>query len=215
MKNLKKILSLLFFLFFLVNSFFQPLSSELNNKILVKVASEIITSLDLQNEIITNLVINKQEINQENINQVKDYSIKNLINKKIKQIEIKKYGVEDYNKKDLSNYLLNIASSRFETNIPGLKDIFKKNDISFDSFSKSFEIELLWNTLIFSMYKNQTNINLVEVDNELSKYKDNKTIEELAEIKKKILDQKKEEKLKLFSRSHFSNLENSIQINFL
>jgi len=67
MINSKKILSLLFFLFLLINSFFLPVSSELNNKILVKVGSEIITSLDLQNEIITNLVINKQEINQENI----------------------------------------------------------------------------------------------------------------------------------------------------
>ena len=215
MINLKKKLSLLFFLFLLVNSFFLPVSSELNNKILVKVGSEIITSVDLQNEIITNLVINKQEINQENINQIKNYSIKNLINKKIKQIEIKKYEVKDYNKKDLNDYLLNIASSRFETNILGLKDIFKKNDISFDSFSKNFETELLWNTLIFSMYKNQTNINLVEVENELNKYKNNKTIEELTEIKKNILDQKKQEKLNLFSRSHFSNIENSIQINFL
>ena len=34
-------------------------------------------------------------------------------------------------------------------------------------------------------------------------------------MKKKILDQKKQEKLNLFSRSHFSKLENSIQINFL
>ena len=215
MIKLKKKLSSLFFLFLSVNFFFLPINSELNNKILVKVGSEIITSLDLQNEIITNLVINKQEINQENINQIKDYSIKNLINKKIKQIEIKKYEVKNYNKKDLNDYLLNIASGRFGTNILGLKDIFKKNDINFDSFSKNFEIELLWNTLIFSMYKNQTNINLVEVDNELNKYKDNKTVEELAEIKKKIIDQKKEEKLKLFSRLHFSNLENSIQINFL
>ena len=215
MINLKKKLSFFIILFLFFSSFFIPVHSELNNKILVKVGSEIITSLDLQNEIITNLVINKQQINQENINQVKDYSIKNLINKKIKQIEIEKYKVKDYNKKDLNDYLLNIASSRFETNIFGLKDVFKKNNISFDTFSKNSEIELLWNTLIFNLYKNQTNINLVEVENELNKYKENKTIEELAEIKKKILDQKKQEKLNLFSRSHFSNLENSIQINFL
>ena len=213
MINLKKKLSIFIILF--SNFFFYSANSELNNKILIKVGNEIITSLDLQNEIITNLVINKQEINQENINQLKDFSVKNLINKKIKLIEIKKYKVKDYNKKDLNDYLLNIASSRFETNIPGLRDIFKKNDIIFDSFSKNFEIELLWNTLIFNMYKSQTNINLVEVENELNKFKDNKTIEELTEIKKKILDQKKQEKLNLFSRSHFSNLENSIQINFL
>ena len=33
-------------------------------------------------------------------------------------------------------------------------------------------------------------------------------------VRKKILIQKREEKLNLFSRSHFSNLENSITIKF-
>ena len=214
MINFKKIL---FFvsLFLLLHSFFFSANSEIKNKILVKVGNEIITSLDLQNEIKTNLLINNKEINQENIDQIKDYSIKNLINKKIKQIEIKKYSVENYSKKDLNNYILNIASNRFQTNIPGLKDIFKKNSINFNSFINNFKIELLWNTLIFQLYKNQTNINLVEVENELEKYQNVKTIEELSVIKQNILDQKKQEKLNLFSRSHFSNLENSIQINFL
>jgi len=215
MIHLKKKLFFFIFLFLLINSFFLSANSELNNKILVKVGNKIITSLDLKNEIITNLVINKQEINQENINQIKDYSVKNIINKKIKLIEIEKYEIKEYNKKELNDYLLNIASSRFETNIPGLKDIFKKNNLSFESFSKNFEIELLWRTLIFGMYQNQTNINLIEVENELNKYKEDKTIEELEKIKKKILDQKKQEKLNLFSRSHFSNLQNSTQINFL
>ena len=35
------------------------------------------------------------------------------------------------------------------------------------------------------------------------------------ELKKKILDKKKQDKLNLFSRSHFSNLENIIPVDFL
>ena len=46
------------------------------------------------------------------------------------------------------------------------------------------------------------------------KKKKNKSEEEIVKIKEKILNQKKEEKLNLFSRSHFSNLENNIDINF-
>ena len=76
------------------------------------------------------------------------------------------------------------------------------------------KIELLWNTLIFQIYRNQTNINIVEVENEVEKKKKNKSEEEIVKIKEKILNQKKEEKLNLFSRSHFSNLENNIDINF-
>ena len=45
------------------------------------------------------------------------------------------------------------------------------------------------------------------------KKKNNKV--EIDKLKKEILNKKKEEKLDLFSRSHFSNLENSITINFL
>jgi len=37
---------------------------------------------------------------------------------------------------------------------------------------------------------------------------------ELNKIKEQILTQKKDKKLNLFSRSHFSNLENAIPINF-
>ena len=44
--------------------------------------------------------------------------------------------------------------------------------------------------------------------------KENKSEEELKKIKENILNKKKEEKLELFSRSHFSNLENSITIKF-
>ena len=75
-------------------------------------------------------------------------------------------------------------------------------------------IELIWNTLIFTLYRNQMNVNIVDVDNELQKISKNKTEVELKEIKEKILLKKKNDKLKLFSRSHFSNLENTIPVNF-
>ena len=76
------------------------------------------------------------------------------------------------------------------------------------------EIELLWNTLIFDIYNQQTNINIVEVDRELEKAKVDKDEIDLNEIRKKILNKKKQQKLALFSRSHFSNLENTIVIDF-
>jgi hypothetical protein len=68
--------------------------------------------------------------------------------------------------------------------------------------------------LIFELYRNQTNVNIVEVDDEIQKIKENKSDEEIKEIRNNILNRKKQEKLSLFSRSHFSNLENSIVIEF-
>ena len=51
--------------FILINNFFfLNLQSEIINKIVVKVGGSLITSIDIQNEIVTNLVLNKQEIIQ-------------------------------------------------------------------------------------------------------------------------------------------------------
>ena len=201
----------LIFVFFL--SFLTISTAEIKNSILVKVGNEIITSLDLRNEILTNLIINKIDVNQENIDASKNLAIKNLINKKIKRIEITKYQITDYNKNDLQKYLTNI-SNLFETNSSGLKKLFETNNINYDIFVYNYETELLWNTLIFRIYSNQTNINIIEVENELEKIKNDKTDLDAEEIKKQIINTKKQEKLNLFSRSHFSNLENSTNIEF-
>jgi len=210
-----KLNSLAVFIFILINNFFvfSNLQSQINNDILVKVGEQLITTIDLQNDVITNLVINKQEVNQNNINNTKDYSIKKLINKAIKRIEIKKYEITNYSKQDLKKYIKSVEKN-LNTNSQGLKETFKQSGINYEIFVEMHEVELLWNTLIFDIYNQQTNINILEVDRELEKAKVDKDEKDLNEIRKKILNKKKQEKLDLFSRSHFSNLENSIVIEF-
>ena len=110
-------------LFLISTLFFSPLNSEMKNHIVAKVGNSLITSIDIENEIISNLIINKIEITQENINKNKDYALRNLINKLIKREEINKYKITKYNKEDLQNYSLNVAKS-FDTNVKGLKEIF-------------------------------------------------------------------------------------------
>jgi hypothetical protein len=159
---MKKInLKYIFFFLFFCNFFFLNLQSKINNNIVVKVGELLITSLDIQNEIITNLMINDQEITQVNINNGKNYAIKNLISKSIKRGEIKKYQIQNYSKKDLKNYIENTAK---KLNTNNLKIKFKQFGVSYEEFVKNYETELLWNTLIFELYRNQTNINIMDVD---------------------------------------------------
>jgi len=201
--------------FILTSSFiFSNLESTINNTIAVKVGSSLITTIDIQNQIMTNLIINGIEINQENINNNKNYAIKYLINKTIKKNEIDKFKIKNYSREDLKKYI-EITAKNLNTDINGLKKIFKEYNISFEVFEKNYKLELLWNTLIFKIYSNQTNINIVEVDNEIKKIKENKNEEELKIIREKILSKKKIDKLNLFSRSHFSNLENNAILKFL
>ena len=211
---MKKVNLIIIFVFILFNKFFLlNLQSQINNTIVVKVGSSLITSLDVQNEIITNLTLNKIEITQKNIDSNKSYSLRNLIQKSIKRSEIEKFKITDYSKKDLNKYTENIAKN-LNTNTSGLKNIFKQNNIDYLTFIKKHETELLWNTLIFKLYRNQTNINIIDVDNEVKKITEIKSEDEKKKIKANILNQKKQEKLNLFSRSHLSNLENTIVVDF-
>ena len=123
------------------------LKAQINSIIVVKVGDLLVTSVDVQNEIITNLLLNNIEITQENINNGKSYAVKNLINKRIKKIEVNKYQEKSYNKKDLRKYTDNIAK-KFNTDAVGLKKIFKNNNVSYDIFIDNRQIELIWNTLI-------------------------------------------------------------------
>ena len=195
------------------NLFFLNLYSQINNQIEVKVGDSLITTIDVQNEILTSLIIDKQEFTQENIDNKKNYAVKYLIRQSIKKSEIDKYQIINYRERDLQKYIENIAKN-LNTNQKGLEKIFKQTGIDYQAFIRNHKIELLWNTLIFQLYRNQTNINIVDVDNEVEKIKENKNEEEIQKAKELILNKKKEEKLNLFSRSHFSSLENTITITF-
>ena len=109
-------LSILIFTIFLISL---DLKSEIRNKIIIKVGNSLITSIDIQNEIITNLVISKKEINQKNINDGKQFAIKSLIEQLIKRREINKFKIENFDKEDLQRYVQkiekNFFSCRFNT----------------------------------------------------------------------------------------------------
>ena len=211
---MKKISLIILSIFILINNLvFLNLYSEIKNNIVVKVGESLVTSIDIQNEIITKLIINRQEITQENINSSKNNAVKKLVNKLIKKNEIKKYEIVNYNKKDLENYVDKVAKN-LNTNIIGLKKIFNQTGINYEYFVENHRVELLWNTLIFKIYRDQINVNIIDVENEIEKIRVNNNNVDLEKVKKDILDQKKGEKLNLFSRSHFSSLERTTVINF-
>ena len=58
---------------------------QINNKILLKVGNKIITNYDLQNKILTSLILSNQEINQKNIDKLKKQSVDSLVQKKLKR----------------------------------------------------------------------------------------------------------------------------------
>ena len=212
---------LVFIKILLIISFFNSdqVLSKINNKIIANVGNQIITDLDIEDEIKTMLILNQKKFSQENINRVKNMAVNALIKRSIKKNEILKYKVEDYDEKELSNYLIQL-SKQLNTDIEGLKNILESNLINYEVFIDKYKTELRWNNLIYSLYKNQLNINTVEIENELKKSLENKIeiIEyELSEIEvlfnQKDLNKNLEEIYETIKNSDFKTAVNKYSIS--
>ena len=171
-----------FFLFFFI--FFSSVNAEIKSSIVGKIGHEIITEIDVKNEIKTLLILSKNEINEANIKRAKNAAVKSIVNKLIKKNEIKKYKIENYNKLDLEKKLQSVAK-RFDGNKKLLENIFKQNNTSIEPLIERFKIEMKWNSLIYSLYQNQLNINAIDIENDLrKKLKETRSVKEykLSEI---------------------------------
>ena len=65
--------------------------ANISNSIIAKVGSQIITNLDVENEIKTILFLSKKEVNQENINSAKGFAINEIVKRLVKRNETLKY----------------------------------------------------------------------------------------------------------------------------
>lgn len=158
MKNKKLIFYIILSIIFLSKNAI----AQINNKIILKVENEIITSYELKNKILTTLFLSNQEINQSNIDKLKKKSVELLIEDKLKLIELKKYNFEADNSRT-RKYLNSISSN----NIQNLIENFNKNNLDFDLFKKEVETQLKWQELIYNIYKNKISIDENIINDEL------------------------------------------------
>tara|TARA_X000001036_G_scaffold231265_1_gene216102 strand:- start:2233 stop:3177 length:945 start_codon:yes stop_codon:yes gene_type:complete len=183
---------------FIIFLFFQEifLLASVENTIVANIGNQIISSYELKNKIKTILFLSKQELNQKNINLAKQQAIRSLIDSKIKEQELSKYDIKK-NDTSNSNIFLQNISSKYETNIDGLKKIFLDNDLDFEAYSNELKTEFYWQKLIFSFYKDKINLNDNQIKEELDKIiKNQKNIKEyqLAEIEIPFLNNSKDQK---------------------
>lgn len=122
------------------------------NKILFKVNKEIITSLDIINEIKYLKAINK-EFNKIEKKQSIEISKNSLIREKIKEIELLKFFEEiKIEEEILDNILINYFK-RFGINSEKeFRDYFNNRNIEPSIVRKKISIEILWNQLIYKKF---------------------------------------------------------------
>ena len=157
MKN--KISIIFFFLIFFLNGI---LNAKIENKIIVKVGNEVITSFEIKNKILRTLILNNSNINQENIDKLKEQGLDNLINIKLKENELKKTNVEiDTNR--INEYLSKISSN----DIAKLKNLFIQNNVSFELFIDELKTEFRWQKFIYQKYSKKIEVNENSLNDEI------------------------------------------------
>ena len=209
------------YLFFFVIIFFlfqnKLVFSQIENSVSISVGDYPITKHDLFNEVKLIAILSNTEINNSNSQQIKGLAVKSLIKRNIKEGEIIKRNVNKYNKNQL-NLLIKNTSQKLGVDQNGLKEILKKNNLSYKKLIKRFETDLKWNYMIFEIYKNKISLNTTEIESKLQsriESLDELNDERINFIKDQIVNEEKEKKLKMFSNLHFTNLERSIQVKFL
>ncbi len=135
--------------------------SKIKLEILYKINNEIITNIDLENEIkfLAFLNPNLKNLSKEQINKIANNSLKN---RKIKEIELRKYI--DLNKDNLGKVYVEsfITSSNYENSEMLIKDL-KEIKLEYIYLDKNFAIDNLWKEFIFNKFKSQVVIDEVNL----------------------------------------------------
>ena len=151
----KRILLLLSFIFLIFNSN----SNGLENKILVKIENQIITSLDVNNEYKYLVALNPSLKNSSKEDIIK-LSKRSILQEKIKKIEIdKNFNNPKITQEFLEQILQNIYSKIGLDSLNDFKEYLIKNNIDFENVKNKLEVETLWNELIFIKFSSKVKIN--------------------------------------------------------
>ena len=131
----------------------------IENKILIQIENEIITSIEIfkYSQYLIALDKNIRNLNDEEIFEI----TKNLlIKEKIKKIKLKDEGLKlRLDEKMLDNYIRSIFSTKGINNLSDYKKFLNNLEVDFETMREKLTINLLWNNLIFKKFSSKLKIN--------------------------------------------------------
>ena len=192
---------LILFIFFLSNKN----SLAIENKIILKVNNEIITSVDVFNEAKYLKTLNK------NLKNISDKEIiklakNSLLREKIKIIELSKYPEVSVNKEYLENIIKTIYTNLGLINKKQFLNYLGKYNIDIKVVEQKLSNEALWNQLIFEKFKDKIKINKDKIKKEIVSLKKYSTTYNLNEILYNVKKKDEQEKI-------FLEIQESIKLN--
>ena len=163
----KKVLIFFLVIFFIFNT----ISNSVENRILVKIESQIITSIDVNNEYKYLVALNPSLKNSKKDDIIK-LSKKSILHEKIKKIEIEKnFNNPKIPEKFLEQILQNVYSKIGITNLDNFKEYLTRNNIDFEDVKNKLKIEALWNELILIKFSSKVKIDERELRKRISNNK--------------------------------------------
>jgi len=157
LNNKTAILVIIFLFFKSINGF------SIENKIIVKIENQIVTSLDINNEYKYLIALNPN-IKKSKKEDLMKLSKRSVLQEKIKKIEIEKnFNNPKIPQKFLEQILQNIYSRIGLSNLDEFKKYLINNDIDFENVKNKLEIEALWNELILIKFSSKVKINEKEL----------------------------------------------------
>jgi peptidyl-prolyl cis-trans isomerase SurA len=161
----KKFLTSLGFIFFI----FITNSNCLENKILIKLENQIITSLDVDNEYKYLIALNP-DLKNSNRDDVFKLAKKSVLQEKIKKIEIEKnFNNPKIPQEFLEKILQNVYSRIGLASLEDFKKYLISNNVDFKSVKNKLEIEAMWNELILIKFSSKIKINEKELRKRIKK----------------------------------------------
>jgi len=149
----------LFYLLISMIFFLNNTSLSVENKILVKIENQIITSLDINNEYKYLIALNPS-LKKSNNKDIINLSKRSIIQETIKKIEIEKnFKNPKIPQEFLEKILQNVYSRIGLTTLDEFKKYLVNNNINFESVKNKLEIEALWNELILIKFSSKIKVN--------------------------------------------------------
>ena len=161
-KKIKKLFIIFFLIFFNISNL-----EALENKILFKVDDEIVTTIDVYEEIKFLKTFNP-EVNELKEKEIIKIAKNSIVRDKIKQIEIIKYVKEIKIEDDfLLRYIKNKYSNMGLSSIESFENYLKENNLNIKLAKEKIATELIWNDIIFQKFTPQININKEMIKKEI------------------------------------------------
>ena len=201
MINLKKTIIIILLLLLTISKG----NGEIKDALLATIGDKPVTKSDIVNEIKIILLLNNESYSDDKRQQLYQLAMKSTVKRKIKEIEIERYKIEEYNKPDLNKELIKLANS-INVDLDTLKNICSTNELDFSLIEDQVKIELMWNSLIFSLYKDRLSLNVDEIEEQLKVAQNKKELEEFL-ISEIIIDLVEDSNFK----SKIENLKNEIK----